>query len=84
MGVDVELYRARIGTFYGVRMRMTLRGSKEVDGKIWFIGLVLAVLLVVGGVEMNPVPQAELDKIDQILAHVKNQERETKVIQQRV
>jgi hypothetical protein len=45
--------------------------------KIWFFGLVVAVLLVIGGVEANSGPQVEEGKIDQILSYVKNQEKES-------
>jgi hypothetical protein len=34
------------------------------------------VLLVVGGVELNPGPTVEQEKLDQIVTHVRNQERE--------
>jgi hypothetical protein len=37
----------------------------------------VAVLLVIGGVEVNPGPQVEQGKIDQILSYVKNQEKES-------
>jgi hypothetical protein len=45
---------------------------------------VITVLLVIGGVEVNPGPQVEQGKIDQILAYVKNQENESKIIKQMV
>jgi uncharacterized coiled-coil DUF342 family protein len=45
---------------------------------------VTAVLLVIGGVEVNPGPQAEQTKIDQILTYVKNQEWESKAIKNMV
>lgn len=45
----------------------------------WLFGLVLAVILMVGGVEGT-----DLGKIDEILAYVRNQEKETKVLQQLV
>jgi uncharacterized coiled-coil DUF342 family protein len=47
--------------------------------KVWFSGLVLAILLVLGGVEVNPGPQ-----VDQILAYVKNQEKDSTLIKQMV
>jgi hypothetical protein len=54
-----------------------------VDGRqCWFVGLVIMVLLVVGRVELNPGPTVEQEKIDQILTHVRNQEKESKVIKQ--
>jgi hypothetical protein len=80
MGVDTELYTARIGTFYGTCIRMKLRGSEKVGGTSWSIGLVISVLLVVGVVEVNSGLQTELEKSDQILTNVKNQEKETKSI----
>jgi hypothetical protein len=42
----------------------------------WFVGLVMMALLVVGGVELNPGPAVKQEKLDQILTHVRNQERE--------
>jgi hypothetical protein len=44
----------------------------------WFWGLVLIVMLVIGGVEVNPGPPVEQEKIDQILIHMQNQEKESK------
>jgi hypothetical protein len=40
---------------------------------IQFMGQVIMVLLVTGGVEVNPLPPADQMKFDQILAHVRNQ-----------
>jgi hypothetical protein len=41
--------------------------------------MVLAVLLLVGGIESNPGPSPQLeDKINQLLAHMKKQEDESK------
>jgi hypothetical protein len=37
---------------------------------------VIAVLLVIGGMEVKSGPQVEQWKIDQILEYVKNQEKE--------
>jgi hypothetical protein len=45
--------------------------------QIWFLGLVIMVLLVTGGVELNPGPLVNQGKIDQILAHVRHQEKES-------
>jgi hypothetical protein len=86
MGIDTVTYRARIGGFVvGRKMDSGIR-VKGQNGmiKIWFFGLVVAVLLVIGGVEANPGPQVEQGKIDQILSYVKNQEKESKVIKQMV
>jgi hypothetical protein len=43
---------------------------------------VIVTLLVIGGVETNPALQIEQVKIGQIVAYVKNQEKESKVIKQ--
>jgi chromosome segregation ATPase len=44
-----------------------------------FFGMVLAVLLVIGGTESNPGPSPQLEgKINQLLAHMKQQEEESK------
>jgi hypothetical protein len=42
----------------------------------------MVILIVIGGVETNPGPQVEQVKVDQILAYVKNQEKEGKAIKQ--
>jgi hypothetical protein len=47
------------------------------------LGVVVAVLLVIGGVEVNPGPPAEQGKIDQVLTYVRNQEKEWEGCQQR-
>jgi hypothetical protein len=52
--------------------------------KVWFSGLVLVIILVIGGVEVNPGPQTDQAKIDQILAYVKNQKKDSKLIKQMV
>jgi hypothetical protein len=48
--------------------------------QIWFLGLVIMVLLVTGGVELNPGPPVDQGKTDKILAHVRHQEKESKWI----
>jgi hypothetical protein len=73
---------------FGVRMKMDrgmrVKGQESGLLKMWFLGVVVAVLLVMGGVEVNPGPQVEQEKIDQILVYVKNQEKESKIIKQMV
>jgi hypothetical protein len=87
MGVDTTTYRARIGGF-GVRMKIgrgiRLEGHESGLLKMWFLGVVVAILLVIGGVEANPGPKVDQEKIDQILVYVKNQEKESKIIKQMV
>jgi hypothetical protein len=57
-------------------------GEKELGGRSGksdlVFGLLVMVLLVIGGVEVDLGQQLEQVKIDQILAHVKNQEKESK------
>jgi hypothetical protein len=51
--------------------------------EMWFFGMVLAVLLLVGGTESNPGPSPQLEgKIDQFLAHMKKQEEESKRVRE--
>jgi hypothetical protein len=38
------------------------------EKKIWFLGLVLTVLLLFGGVDLNPAPPVDQGEIDEILA----------------
>jgi hypothetical protein len=52
-----------------------------VENACWFLELVLKVLLVVEGVEVNPGPPVEECQINEILKKVKSQERESKVTQ---
>jgi hypothetical protein len=53
----------------------------DTDGwQTWFWGLLLIVLLVIGGVEANLGLPVEQEKIDQILIHMRKQEKESKVI----
>jgi hypothetical protein len=61
-----------------------VKGQESGVLKIWFLGVVVAVLLVIGGVEVNPGPPTEQGKIDKILAYVRNQEKESKIIKQMV
>jgi hypothetical protein len=58
MGVSVQEYRARIGSFNRSKWLNRSRGDGEGNEnlKLWFSGLILAILLVIGGVEVNPGP----------------------------
>jgi hypothetical protein len=87
MGIDIATYRARICGF-GLRKKIDrgvqVKGQESSLIKTCFLGFVIAVLLVIAGVEVNPGPQVEQGKIDQMLAYVKNQEKESKIIKQMV
>jgi hypothetical protein len=83
MGVEPELYRARMGSFPARKPKVRASQEEEEggEGACWFPGLILMVILVIGGVELNSDPPSEQDKLDQILAHMRNQECERKAIQ---
>jgi hypothetical protein len=69
---------ADTGTF--IRVTQTFR-EVETTGKLfWFLGLVIITLLVTEGVELNSGPPTGQEKIEQILTHVRNQEKDFKVI----
>jgi hypothetical protein len=73
MGVDISIYRARIGSSAAKYKKKdtTERWKVGTDGwQTWFWGLVLIVLLVIGGVEANPGPPVEQEKFDKILIHM--------------
>jgi hypothetical protein len=62
MGVDIALYRSRIGGFiWGNKVECGSVRKRHDSGfdKVWFSGLVLVIILVIGGVEVNPGPQAD-------------------------
>ena len=61
-------------------MGIEIYGSDKAERVSWCLGILLMMMLVVG-VEVNPGPLVEQDKIDQILKQVKNQKEESKVIQ---
>jgi hypothetical protein len=69
VGVDIATYRDRIGLFGRRKSSVTSSGesvSKVGITKMWFMGLIIASLLIVGGVELNPGPTLE-DKVMEIL-----------------
>jgi hypothetical protein len=87
MGVGVVIYCTRTGGFAAkkkVESGCSRKRQESGTDKVWIIEIVTVILLVIGGVEVNPGPQAEQAKIDQILTYVKNQEKESKVIKQMV
>jgi hypothetical protein len=45
---------------------------RQGEGVIWFLRLILILLLVIGGVELNPGLPCKQDELNQILAHVRS------------
>lgn len=72
MGCDLEVYRARVGT-WAVRAGWSAQGSSgDVQVRSYLLNTclcaaVLAVLLVIGGVEKNPGPGVDGESLMQIM-----------------
>jgi hypothetical protein len=60
--------------FLARRPKLIATWESEGIGFCWFLGDILIMLLVVRGVDLNPGPQSEQDKLDQILAYMRSQE----------
>jgi hypothetical protein len=76
--VDIEIYRSRIVEFVignKVESGVSKKRQEGCAAEVWFVGLVVVTLSVIGGAETNPGPKIEQVKIDQILAYIKNQEK---------
>lgn len=60
--MDIKLYRARIGLF-NKRQRKLPVNSYDINivriAHTWFFGITVAVMLMIGGVELNPGLQTE-------------------------
>jgi hypothetical protein len=64
VGIDIVVYRARIGLFGATRIQVGLtigNNNGTIAVEMWFFGMVLAVLLLVGGIESNPGPSPQLE-----------------------
>ena len=86
MGDEIASYRARIGNFYLVNLK---RKSTKKDNKLssdsakwWIAAAIIAVLLVMGGVERNPGPVKKIEdldvKLNEIAEMLSNHANETK------
>ena len=66
--MDIATYRARISLFGRRKSNVTNCESVSKVGitKVWFIRLIIASLLIVGGVELNPWPMFK-EKVMEIL-----------------
>jgi hypothetical protein len=74
MGCDLEDYRARVGTLAGIfsGLGMSRRGdangtTADCLGLSVLSFMVLAVLLIIGGVEQNPGPVLEVENTVRLL-----------------
>ena len=72
MGYDREVYRARVGTWAAGTGWRVQSGNKDSKLKIFLVNTclcaaVLAVLLVIGGVEKNPGPSMEGESFLQVM-----------------
>jgi hypothetical protein len=38
--------------------------NSEINTKVWFLGLVIVALLIIGGVEQNPGPMSKREEIE--------------------
>ena len=63
MGMGIEIYLARTGVAMGKRTWKRILDSGGVESLSWFLGIVLRVLLVVGGMEVNPGLEVEQDML---------------------
>jgi len=63
MGVDVGMYRARIYLFCTRQCKLLVKSILRTV-HTWFFGIMNAVRLMIGGVELNPGPQMEEKPID--------------------
>jgi cell division septal protein FtsQ len=60
MGVELEVHRASIGLFRSNRSEVrqaNMKKSGVIPTSVWFFGILLAMVLVIGGIEINPDPQ---------------------------
>ena len=72
MGVDIGTYRARIGGFVWRKRKNEKKEKSGVEvSVIWFIMLIIAAMLVIAGVEVNPGP-VELEDLRIMLNDMKN------------
>lgn len=56
MDVRLGICRTRIGMFLTRRPNVRASQEREGEGAFWFLELILIVLLVIGGVELNVGP----------------------------
>jgi hypothetical protein len=64
----------RTGLFLARKSKLIATWESEGKCVCWFLEDILIVLLVIGGVDLNPGTQSEREKLDQILAYMRCQE----------
>ena len=74
MGIDLALYRGRIGLFNSRKHITKEKKDSSSEIRIWFLFLILAGLLIIGGIEANPGPtmtdlEEKMNKIVDMLAN---------------
>ena len=74
MGVDLVTYRIRIGRFNSRGPMNNGNKDQEISITSWFVILVLAALLIIGGIEANPGPDLATleEKINLLTSIVQN------------
>jgi hypothetical protein len=91
MGVEVNIWRARIGAFVGKKLCASVGNNGECDNNTkskcqYELGLIIGILLIIAGVELNPGPLTS-DDIKQIVAALQPQfdevnKKQSELIQQ--
>jgi hypothetical protein len=80
MGVELGVYRASIGLFRYNRSEVRQANMKESGmnlRSVWFFCILVAMMLVIGGIETNTGPQME-KKTERLLDHMTAQREEGK------
>jgi len=76
-GCEAVDTRVRTGLILARRPKLTASWKSEGKGVCWFFVDILIVLLVLGAVDLNPGPQSEREKLDQILVYMRCQESDS-------
>lgn len=74
------IFRDRKGSFPEWRPKARGTQGREGGWLCWFLGVTFIVLLVIGGTVLNSCFHSKQDKLDAIIATVRNHECEVKTI----
>ena len=77
MGIDLVLYRLRIGVYNMKSKENKMEEKFAVSGvSTWIIIQILMILLIIGGVESNPGPisqnNSSIERVEEQLNHLRN------------